>query len=141
MTARFVDANVFIHAFIKPRRELKSHEGELKKNAEGIVERIEGGEEVVTTVVHFSEVANILEDNLPPVEALKLEKALLLKENLKILSVSKDDYLSALREGEELRTGLNDALAHTVMRRKKLEEIYSFDAHLDLFTDIKRVAS
>jgi predicted nucleic acid-binding protein len=139
LTERFVDANVFIHAFIKPRRELKPHERQLKKSAEEIVKRIDDGERVVTTVVHFSEVANMLEDSLPASEALKLEEALLLKKNLRILSVSKEDYISALGESEELRTGLNDALAHILMQREKLGEIYSFDAHLDLYGSIKRL--
>lgn len=141
MTERFVDANVFIHAFIKPRRELKPHEQQLKKSAEEIVKRIDEGEKVVMTVVHFSEVANILEDNLPASEALKLEEVLLLKKNLRILSVSKEDYISSLGKSEKLQTGLNDALAHTMMQEEKLEEIYSFDAHFDLYKSVKRLTS
>jgi len=141
LTERFVDANVFIHAFIKPRRELKPHERQLKKSAEEIVKRIDEGERVVTTIVHFSEVVNILEDSLPASEALKLEEALLLKKNLRILSVSKEEYISALGKSEGLQTGLNDSLAYIMMQEEKLEEIYSFDAHFDLYGSIKRLTS
>ncbi len=59
---RFVDASVFLYAFLKPRRPLPKHLAEAKESAKKIVERIDRGlEEVVTTVVHLSEVASIIE--------------------------------------------------------------------------------
>ncbi len=60
---KFVDATVFIHAYLKPSRKLEPHEKELKKGARQIIERIENGEKVTTSVVHFTETANILEDS------------------------------------------------------------------------------
>ena len=59
---RFVDANVFIYAVLKPRRKLNEREQRIKDSAKKIFERINRGEEVVTTVLHLSEVANVLED-------------------------------------------------------------------------------
>ena len=58
---RFVDSNVFLHAFLRPRRPLQEHESRIKKAAREILLRLEEGEETSTTVVHLSEVANILE--------------------------------------------------------------------------------
>ncbi len=59
---KFADANVFIYAILKPRRELSEKELEIKSRAKAILARINEGEEVFTTVVHLSEVANVLED-------------------------------------------------------------------------------
>ena len=37
---KFVDATVFIHAYLKPSRKLEPHEKELKKGARQIIERL-----------------------------------------------------------------------------------------------------
>jgi len=60
---RFIDASVFLYAFLKPKRRVSEDVLELKENAKRILSRIEEGEEVVTTVVHLSEIANILESH------------------------------------------------------------------------------
>jgi len=62
MPIRFVDASVFVHAYLKPRRELRPHEILIKKRARTIVSRINQGEPVLVSTVHFAEVANLLED-------------------------------------------------------------------------------
>ncbi len=58
---RFVDSNVFVHAVLKPRRRLEGHEAEIKEAAKRILLRLEDGEDASTTVVHLSEVANLLD--------------------------------------------------------------------------------
>jgi hypothetical protein len=40
---RFVDASVFVYAFLKPRRELTPREAETKERAKNIVRRINEG--------------------------------------------------------------------------------------------------
>ena len=69
---RFVDSNVFLHAFLRPRRELTPRERDIKERAKEIIERIEAGEEVATTTVHISEVINIVESGLGLQESLGL---------------------------------------------------------------------
>ena len=86
---RFVDASVFVHAFIKPKRELKRHEVKIKESAKEIVRRINEGEEVGTTAVQVAEIANILENYLPVEDALKVEEFLLLAGNVKVYGVTK----------------------------------------------------
>jgi len=61
---RFVDSNVFLHAFLRPRRTLTEREQLVKDEAKSIVKRLEEGEEAATTTVHLSEVVNILETGL-----------------------------------------------------------------------------
>ena len=58
---RFVDSNIFLHAFLIPRRRLTEQEQRIKEEAKSIVKRIEQDEEVATTTAHLSEVVNMIE--------------------------------------------------------------------------------
>jgi predicted nucleic acid-binding protein len=128
---RFVDASVFLHAYLKPKRALKPHEKEIKESAKSILRRIGEGERVLTTTVHFGEVANLLEDLLPLPEALELESGILALDNLEMVEVSKEMYLAAAPLAVEKGVGLNDALAVVAMRGRGISEIYSFDGDFD----------
>ena len=136
---RFIDSNVFIHAYIKPKRKLQEHEKKIKEEAKTIVARVNEGEEVATTVVHLGETANLLEDFMPLETALKVIRSLLLKDNIQIAEISSQDYLSALPMAEESAVSLNDALAYTFMTRKGIVEIYSFDKDFDKLEKVIRV--
>ena len=138
MSVAFVDANVFIYAFLKTKRTLQPHEVKIKDAAKKIVSRINEGEKVVTSVVHFSEVCNILDDYLPIEEALLVEKGLLFRENILICEVSKDDYLNAISVTEDQNVGVNDALAYVLMKKRAIQKVYSFDKDFDTFADIRR---
>ena len=135
----FVDANVFVYAFLKTKRQLQPDELKIKDAAKKIVTRISDGEKVVTSVVHFSEICNILEDYLSSTEATYVEKGLLYRENLLIVEVSQEDYLKAISIAEEYNIGANDALAYALMKEKGMNSIYSFDKDFDVFTDIQRI--
>jgi hypothetical protein len=139
MPPAFVDANVFIYAFLKTKRQLQPNELKIKEAAKRIVARISRGEEVATSVVHFSEVCNILEDFLPFEEASLFEKTLLHLENMTIFEVTAQDYLNAVTLAEVFHTGVNDALAYMLMEKAGLQQIYTFDKDFDVFTGIKRV--
>jgi len=139
LSVAFVDASVFIYAYLKPKRKLQPHEVSVKDAAKKIVLRINEGEEVTTSVVHFSEVCNVLEEYLPLEEAFTIEKGLLLRDNIVISKVSEDDYLKALSIAEDQQVGANDALAYVVMKEAGLRTIYSFDKDFDAFTDINRM--
>lgn len=136
---RFIDASAFVHAYLKPKRKLRPHEREIKENAKEIVTRVNEGEEVVTTTVHLSEIANVLEDFLPLEEALNLESGILSMENVEILNVSKEDYLAAVPMALDFEIGLNDALASSLMGDEGITEIYSFDGDFDRAKNVKRI--
>jgi predicted nucleic acid-binding protein len=135
----YVDANVFVYAFLKTKRQLQPNEAEIKQAAKNIVARISKGEKVVTSVVHFSEVCNVLEDHLPFEEANLLEKGLLYRENISICEVAQEDYVKAVSIAEKHNVGINDALAYVLMKQQAIQTIYSFDKDLDAFADIQRV--
>lgn len=136
---RFIDSNVFIHAYIKPKRRLQEHEKRIKEGAKTIIARVNNGEEAVTTTVHLGEIANLLEDFMPLETALEVVRGLLLKENIHIAETSHQDYLSALPVAEESAIGLNDALAYIIMTKKGIEEIYSFDKDFNKLEKVTRV--
>ena len=140
MPSAYVDTNVFVYALLKPKRKLQPHETNAKEAAKKILGRINEGEEVYCSVVHFSEICNILEYYMQLEEALALEKGLLLRRNIRICEVTEDDYVSAVSVAEQHQVGLNDALAYVLMKRADTSKIYSFDKHFDSFQDIERVA-
>lgn len=126
---RFIDANVFLYAVIKPKGEVAPLVLERKKKAKEILKRIENGEEVVTTVVHLSEVANILEAKLNLTVALEFTEDLLTAENVLVLPVAAEDYLKAVLVARDKGVSVNDALACLKMKELGIDEIYTFDRH------------
>ncbi|MBM5805503.1 MAG: type II toxin-antitoxin system VapC family toxin [Candidatus Verstraetearchaeota archaeon] len=135
---RFVDASVFVHSFIKPKRALKEHESRIKEHAKKIVRRIAEGEEVLITVVQIAELANVVEGHATLNDALRVEEFLLASDNVRVLGVTGEDCVIALGIAKDKRAGLSDAVAFNAMLRHKVGEIYSFDKDLDNL-EIKRL--
>jgi predicted nucleic acid-binding protein len=134
---KFVDASVFVHAFIRPKRELKPHEVKIKQAAQKIVKRINEGEKIAISVVNLTEIANLLEAYMPLDEALVIEEFLI--RNAKLVTVNKQQYFEAIKIAKEKRVGLNDALTYVIMLKNKIYEIYSFDKDFDKLEGIKRI--
>jgi predicted nucleic acid-binding protein len=137
---RFLDANVFIYAFYKPKKQLTPKELQMKQQAKRILRDVsEGKEEVLTTVVHISEVVNILKHGMPLDQLTALIRGLFMLDNVKILGVSSDGYFAATELGEDLKLEANDALAVDVMKINGISEIYSFDEHFENIKEIVRL--
>ena len=136
---KYIDASVFVHAYLKPKRALSVDEVRLKQDAKKIVSRLNQGEQVLTSVVHLAEIANVLEDYLPQAEAFEIEKALFLRQEIVIESLDRSTCSEALFLTEELGLGFTDAIACVLMRRKGLTEIYSFDHDFDRVSGIRRI--
>ena len=136
---RFVDSNVFLHAFLRPRRELTEEELRVKEESKGIVGRIEAGERVATSTVHISEVINVVESGLGLRESLGLLAWAISKENIEVYATAIGDYEGALPVARDKGVSANDALAYLLMRSHGLEEIYTFDGHFDQLKDITRL--
>ncbi|MBA7511477.1 hypothetical protein ES705_03473 [subsurface metagenome] len=128
---RFIDANVFIYAVLKPKRELNEKEQKIKNASKEIFKRVNEGEEVITTVVHLSEVANVLEDAANLSFAISFLKDILLKRNVIVEEVSDKDYMESVLFADDKRVSINDALAYLLMERKGIEEIYTSDKHFE----------
>ncbi|MDF2955459.1 MAG: VapC family ribonuclease [Candidatus Alkanophagales archaeon MCA70_species_2] len=119
------------YALLKPKRELNEKERRIKEASREIFERVNSGEEVVTTVVHLSEVANVLEDAANLSFAISFIKDILLRKNVIVEKVGAKDYIEGVLLAEEKRISINDALAYILMRRKEIDKIYTFDKHFE----------
>jgi len=126
---RFIDANVFIYAILKPKAALPDTVLRKKAAAKDIFLRVNAGEPVTTTTVHLSEVANVLEDAAGVAFATDLLSAILLKPAITVESVSADDYRESIHLARNHAIGINDALAVVVMERDGISEVYTFDRH------------
>jgi predicted nucleic acid-binding protein len=137
---KFLDANIFIYAYYKSSRRLSEKGQEMKDQAQKIISDIsEGKEEVVTTVVHISEVVNILKKGLTRELLNTTILGLFMLDNLTLVDVTKAEYFAAIAYGDDLNLEPNDALAVDIMHQKGIEEIYSFDKHFDQVEGITRL--
>ncbi len=137
---KFLDANIFIYAYYKPKRQLTQKERLMKEHAQRIVSGIsQGKEEVLTTVVHLSEAVNILKHGLPLDRLTTMVLGLFMLDNVKIEGISREAYFAATELGEDVKLDPNDALAVDVMRLIDIEEIYSFDEDFDKVEGISRL--
>jgi len=130
---KFLDANIFIYAYYKPRKELSEKAKWMKEESKKILKRINDGEEVVTTVVHLSEVNNLLKKSMSLNSLQDLFLELYSLENFKVIDVSAEDYLAAILMMSETGLDVNDCLALKVMRDMGVSEIYSFDRGFERF--------
>jgi len=137
---RFLDANVFVYAYYRPRRQLTEKERKMKDEAKKIITAVsQGEEEVVMTVVHLSEVVNILKHGMQIEELTHVILGLFMLDNMEIQGVSKEAYFAATELGGDLKLDSNDALAVDFMRANGIGEIYSFDEDFDGIERISRL--
>jgi len=134
-----VDSNIFLHAFLKPRRKLTQKELKIKDESKAIVKRIEGGEEVAMSTAHLSEVVNIVETSLGLEKSLGFLAWIVTMDNIEVYSVGLGHYETSLPLAKDNEISANDALAYSLMRSYGLKEIYSFDKHFDQLKDIVRL--
>lgn len=139
---RFLDANVFIYAYYKPKKQLTQKERQMKEKAKAIITNVsQGKEEVLTTVVHVSEIVNILKHGMPKSQLTVVIRGLFMLDNITITGVTREAYFAATELGDDLNLEANDALAIDIMRMNDINEIYSFDEHLDQIDGITRLPS
>jgi len=137
---RFLDANVFIYAYYKPKKQLTQKEKQMKERAKQIISNVsQGKEEVTMTVVHLSEIVNILKQGMPLDQLNKIIRGLFMLDNVKIHGVTREAYFAAAELGEDLKLEANDALAVDVMKLNDIKEIYSFDEDFDQIEGISRL--
>ncbi len=137
---RFLDANIFIYAYYRAHTNLNKEQRLMKEKSKDIVNQInEGKQRVITTVVHLSEISNLLKRSMNPEELEALMLTLYSLDNVNIEGVSADDYLVAIDTARELALDPNDALAINVMQKNAINEILSFDKGFDEVDGIKRL--
>ncbi|MHA1972602.1 MAG: type II toxin-antitoxin system VapC family toxin [Candidatus Hodarchaeales archaeon] len=131
MKPRFIDASTLVYAILEPTSDLPDNLKENKTNSRIILSRIDEGEKVITSVVHLSEVANILESRKSFVEVAKFMSDILSNNAIQVLEVGYRDYQAASVLAQRYQVGINESLAKILMDSLGLTEIYSFDKHFD----------
>jgi len=136
----FLDANIFIYAYYKPKKPLNQKEKQMKEQAKKIITNIsQAKEEVTTTVIRISEIVNILKHGLKVEELNKLILGLFMLDNIKIKSITREQYLAATELADDLKLESNDALAVDTMKQDNITEIYTFDEDFDNIERITRL--
>ena len=137
---KFLGANVFIYAYYKPKKQLTQKERQMKEHAKRIISNVsQGKEDVITTVVHVSEIVNILKHGMPIDQLTDIIRGLFMLDNVRIVDVTRQAYFAATELGADLKLEANDALAVDVMRLNDIKEIYSFDEDFDQIEGIAKL--
>lgn len=136
---KFVDSNIFIYAFFAPQRTLSPQEQHLKEKSKSIITRIDDGEKVTTSVINLSEVANVLKTCFTPEDMASLFESLLTKENVLLLGVQPNDWLSSITLSKRHHVRLNDCLVAYLMKQNHIAELYSFDRDFTAFPWVRIV--
>lgn len=81
------------------------------------------------SVVHVSEVADIIEERIPTSECRRIISDIVTKRSVEVVDVSKNLYTTSLQTTGVHDFGVNEALASTSCKERDVDEIYSFDRH------------
>jgi predicted nucleic acid-binding protein len=91
---RFLDANVFIYAYYKPKKQLTQEEKQMREHAKRIISAVsEGKEDAMITVVNLSEIVNILKHGVPLDQLSRIVRGLFMLDNAKITGVTRVVFL------------------------------------------------
>jgi hypothetical protein len=100
----------------------------MKEKAKEILMKINYGEErVVTSLVHISEIANVVESLANLSKSIEIIENILNNKNIIVKDVTTQDYIEAVRVANREKVSVNDALAYVIMRNNNISEIYTFD--------------
>jgi len=137
---KFLDANIFVYAYYKPKKQLTQKERQMKEQAKRIIADVsQGKEQVIMTVVHVSEAVNILKHGMPLERLTNLVRGLFMLNNVTIHGVTREAYFAAVELGDDLRIEANDALAVDVMKLSNVTEVFTFDEDFDHVEGITRL--
>jgi predicted nucleic acid-binding protein len=116
---RFVDANIFIYAF--------TGHSLFGKTAKTILERIENGEDAVTSTLVLCEVSWVLEAMGRQGSIMPTLEKLMSYKNLKVISFNGDDLLVGANNMSTENLDFNDGVNLALMMRLGINEVYSND--------------
>lgn len=116
---RFVDTNIFIYA-------LTAHPT-FGQTAKRILERVENGEEVVTSTLVLCEIAWVLEAMGKQGEIKPTLEKIFSYNTIETIEVSTDDILMGANNMSVYNVDFNDGVNIALMMRSGISEVYSND--------------
>lgn len=145
MSEKFLDSNVLIHAFLKPKENITQRDSEIKRKSIEIVRNLQSSNlKVVMTTAQIFEVANILESWISHKAAREIIDFVITAKNIKTYAVTQKDLEDALTVADQYndnKIGFNDCVTYIVMKKANISEILSFDKHFDTLADVTRIES
>lgn len=126
---RFIDANIFIYFFTEhPLFGL---------TAKGILDRIERGEQAVTSTLVFSEVCWVLEAMGKQGSIKQALEAMLSYKTLKVVNFDSDDLIVGAYNMATQKLNFNDGVNLAIIMRLGITEVYSNDKHFSKLEGLK----
>ncbi|TXT53774.1 MAG: PIN domain protein [Promethearchaeota archaeon] len=136
----YLDANVFVYAFSKPKTEQNLSEKIkwCKKEAAKIINDIDNEkEQYYISLIQLSEIVNILKYAMSWKELREFILGLISNDKVKILDVYKNLYINAVDKMGDYNMDSNDISAYLIMKKNNIKKIYTFDKHFRDFSDIE----
>lgn len=130
---RFIDSNIFIYHIDK-----NPTFGETSKK---ILQRIEEGEEAVTSTLVLEEILIHIEQEYSPRDIPTVLHSILSYVNLRIIPYTIEDMTRAVEilKDSNFTPDWDDTIMAAIMERLGIGEIYSNDHHFDKIPSLKRV--
>ncbi|MBY9005980.1 MAG: type II toxin-antitoxin system VapC family toxin [Candidatus Lokiarchaeota archaeon] len=135
----YLDANIFVYAYFKPKKgKILSEKIQwCKQEAKEIIKKINGEEKkYCISLMQLSEVVNLLKSAMSWEDLQKFIMGLISNKSIEIVEMPKLMYINAINRISDYNMDSNDISAYLLMKEKKIKQIYTFDRHYEIFPDI-----
>ena len=135
----YLDANLFIYAYFKPKKgkELSEKIKWCKRESKKIIKRINNEKNsYCISLVQLSEVVNLLKNQFSWKDLREFILGLYANKSIKIVDISKMLYLNASDKMDKYQMDANDVSAYLLMKKRNINKIYTFDRHFEQFPEI-----
>lgn len=135
----YLDANLFIYAYFKPKKgkELSEKIKWCKRESKKIIKRINNEKNsYCISLVQLSEVVNLLKNQFSWKDLREFILGLYANKSIQIVDISKMLYLNASDKMDKYQMDANDVSAYLLMKKRNINKIYTFDRHFEQFPEI-----
>lgn len=134
----YLDANVFIYAYFKPKdKTLSPKIMWMKEEAKQIIESINNEEgEYCISLIQISEIVNLLKSVMSWEQLKQFLMGLISNNSIEIIEVPKMIYINAIAKITEFNMDSNDITAYLIMKERNINQIYTFDKHFRSLKDM-----
>ena len=136
---KYLDANIFIYAFFKPKKgqNLSNKLKWSKIKAKELVQKINQEEEsYCISIIQISEVVNLLKGVMSSEKLQTFIMGLISNPSVEIIEVPKLMYINAVSKISNYNMDSNDISAYLLMKERKVSEIFTFDRHFENLPEI-----
>ncbi len=130
----YLDANIFIYAYFKPKKgkPLSEKLKWYKSQAKEIVKKIDNeNNSFCISIIQLSEVVNLLKNVMSWEDLQKFIIGLISNKSVEIMEISIPLYIMSVNKILDYNMDSNDISAYLLMKEKNIKEIYKFDRHFE----------